>query len=319
MLHENYAEKDCFATVDRLRPIAIQVQNALGIKTPTPVVELQNVGWKRRNIRVLMKRDDLTHPFVQGNKWRKLKYNLATCIELGSSRIVTAGGAYSNHLLSVAAAGKVLGIPTVAFVRGENPDSPSAVLSQASGLGMELHFVDRPRFNKIFYGRTEDLPDLITNTDYFIPPGGSNLLGLYGTSELVEEFPSGIDIVCCGCGTGGTLAGIASRLPPDQHVIGFAALKGKGYLEQEIDALLANRREDIAGRWSIDHDYHFGGFAKTNQTLQTFAREFFDKNGILLDPVYTSKMMHGLDQRIQSGDFKPGTTILALHSGGIVH
>ncbi len=316
---ELLARKALLVETEHLGPLAAQIQQTIGIEMPTPVVELGDPRWSDRGVRVLLKREDLTHPLIRGNKWRKLKYNLAACVDRGCSRLVTAGGAFSNHILAVAAAGHALGLDTLAFIRGESPNGLNPVLLKASQMGMQFRYVQRQDFHAMFYSRTQPCNVFTMQDSYFVPAGGSNELGLFGVGELMQELTEHcIDIFCCPCGTGGTAAGIASQLISNQRLIAFAALKGQNYLENEVTALLTSAGHSMNVQWMINHDFQFGGYARTKPDLVAFIRAFHSQHAIQLDPIYTAKMMYGLDYLIRSGQFAPGTTILAVHTGGIV-
>jgi len=264
-------------------------------------------------IELWMKRDDLLHPIISGNKWRKLKYSLDHALSSGADTLVSMGGAYSNHLHALAYAGKVLGLKTMGFIRGERPETLTPTLSDLQDWGMELKFVSRSDYRLLRqYKGCHDLPGLRPQ-QYWLPEGGAQALALTGVAELVNEIDVAYDILCAPCGTGATLAGMIAAAPDHVSVMGFAALKNAGFLQTDVAALLPQPYT----HWQINLDYHFGGFAATTTELMAFIEGFEDKTGIALDPVYTGKMMYALYDLITKHRFKPGRRIIAVHTGGL--
>lgn len=268
---------------------------------------------KQYQIELWMKRDDLLHPVISGNKWRKLKYMLDHALSLGADTLISMGGAYSNHLHALAYVGKVLGLKTIGFVRGEQPETLTPTLLDMKAWGMELKFVSRSDYRLLRqYKNWHDLPGLKPR-QYWLPEGGAQPLALKGVAELVVEIGIPYDKLCVPCGTGTTLAGIIEAVPEQVSVLGFAALKNAGFLTAEVDALLSQSRNN----WQIDLAYHFGGFAKTNAELSAFIEDFELKTTIPLEPVYTGKMMYAIYDLIKKNYFKSGERIVAVHTGGL--
>ena len=264
-------------------------------------------------IELWMKRDDLLHPIISGNKWRKLKYSLDHALSSGADTIISMGGAYSNHLHALAYAGKALELQTIGLIRGEQPEMLTPTLSDMKNWGMELKFVSRSDYRLLRqYKGCHDLPGLKPQ-QYWLPEGGAQTLALKGVAELVNEIDVLYDILCAPCGTGATLAGIIDAVPGPVSVIGFAALKNAGFLQTDVASLLPQP----CTNWQINLDYHFGGFAKTNAELMAFIANFEFKTGIPLEPVYTGKMMYALYDLITKHTFKPGQRIIAVHTGGL--
>ena len=264
-------------------------------------------------IELWMKRDDLLHPVISGNKWRKLKYSLDHALSSGADTIISMGGAYSNHLHALAYAGKALGLKTTGIIRGGQPGKLTPTLSDMHNWGMKLKFVSRSDYRLLRqYKGCHDLPGLKPQ-QYWLPEGGAQTLALKGVAELVEEIDVLYDILCAPCGTGATLAGIIDAVPDPVSVIGFAALKNAEFLQTDVESLLPRP----CSNWQINQDYHFGGFAKTNAELMTFIADFEFKTGIPLEPVYTGKMMYALYDLIAKQTFKPGQRIIAVHTGGL--
>lgn len=285
------------------------------LRVPSPLVELRDERLDAAGVRVLVKRDDLIHPELTGNKWRKLKYNLEAARDYRAPTLLTFGGAYSNHVRAVAAAGYYFGFDTVGVIRGEEhvPLNPS--LRFAVDRGMRLSYLDRGSYRSktdsaVIEGLRERFGEF-----YLIPEGGSNLLAVPGCAELVDEIDAGFDVICCACGTGGTLAGISSALTGGQTAMGFAVLKGGDFLRGEVAELQRAACGASTGNWSIELDYHFGGFAKSTEELAGFIADFERRHDMRLDWVYVAKMMFGLFDLISKGRFSPGTTVVAVITG----
>lgn len=277
---------------------------------------------ERRGVLLLLWRDDLLHPDLPGNKARKLKYNLLAAREQGHSRLLTFGGAYSNHLAAVAAAGRLYGFETVGLVRGEEHLLLNPTLARCQADGMQLHYLDRT----IYRRRTEPafLEQLQTQfgPTYLLPEGGTNALALRGVAELIGELRqhSDFDAVAVAAGTGGTLAGLALGLAEAQYparVVGVAALKGADFLRAEIDALTLAATGRALPNYELHLGYHCGGYAKLPAELRAFIGQFEADFGVLLDPIYTSKLLAGVLDLIDKGHFAPGSTVVAVHTGGL--
>ncbi|CAM3635526.1 1-aminocyclopropane-1-carboxylate deaminase [Flavobacterium saliperosum S13] len=266
-----------------------------------------------QNISLFIKREDLLHPEISGNKFRKLKYNLVEAQSEGYSKLLTFGGAFSNHIAAVAAAGKKYGFETVGVIRGEElsdriSDNPTLLSAQKNG--MKFVFVSREQFRKkdsleFLKCLREEYHDF-----YFLPEGGTNALAIKGCAEILTNDDVDFTHVCCAVGTGGTLSGIINSASGNQKVLGFPALKGS-FLSDDIRSFVKNTN------WELISDYHFGGYGKINEELIRFLNEFYETTNIPLDPVYTGKMMFGIHDLIQKGNLPPGSRILAIHTGGL--
>ncbi|HEY8036993.1 MAG TPA: pyridoxal-phosphate dependent enzyme [Methylobacter sp.] len=264
-------------------------------------------------IELWMKRDDLLHPVISGNKWRKLKYILDHALSLETDTLISMGGAYSNHLHALAYAGKVLGLKTVGLIRGGQPETLTPTLQDVTKWGMDLEFVSRAEYRQLRqYKNWHDLPGLKPR-QYWLPEGGAQALALKGVAELVTELEIPYDTLCVPCGTGTTLTGIIETVPEQVSVLGVAALKNAGFLMAEVEAMLSQSRNN----WQINLDYHFGGFAKINAELNAFIEDFELKTTIPLEPVYTGKMMYAVYDLIKKHYFRPGQRIIAIHTGGL--
>lgn len=283
-------------------------------RLPSPLVELRDTRLEPYGVELLLKRDDLIHPEVPGNKWRKLRYNLTAAREQGFTRLLTFGGAFSNHIRATAAAGHYLGFETVGVIRGEAHLPLNDSLAYATGRGMVLTYLDRATYRR----KTEQ--DVLAALEeqfgpcYVLPEGGSNGLAVRGCTELVGEITTEFDVICCACGTGGTLAGIAAGLTDEQRAIGFAVLKGGQFLDDEVRRLQHEAFGEATSNWSIEYEFHFGGYAKRKPELDAFIAEFAARHGIRPDWVYEAKMLYGLFARIRAGAFAPGTRIVAALS-----
>ena len=228
------------------------------------------------------------------------------------------GGSYSNHIYAVAAAGKRFNFKTIGIIRGQKPKQLSPTLSFAHQAGMQLHFVSRTDYRALRNdGQQSPILDEFQPA-YFIPEGGSTPLAVDSCAEFISPLSEPFDIVCCACGTGGTLAGFIKGLNNQAEAIGFAALKNANFLNQDIRRLLNDGNPPHRfDRWQVNNDYHFGGYAKSSIELENFIIHFYQQHKIRLEPVYTGKMFFGLYDLIKRGYFKEGTRILAIHTGGL--
>lgn len=277
-----------------------------------PLSEVLHPVLGQHQVRLFVKRDDLIHPFISGNKWRKLKYNIEEMKRQGKSGMLTFGGAYSNHILATAAAGNKLEFRTEGFVRGEEPPERSAVLKKAEELGMQLHFISREEYRQ--KNTKEFLENLHKNFPdfYIVPEGGANQFGVKGCKEILPEITIDYTHICCCCGTGATLAGIALSLPPGKKAIGFCVHKGSKAIEADITNWTSG-----VDNFILINDYHLGGFAKTTEELRAFAQKFSAETQIPIEPVYTAKMFYGIFDLASKDFFEPGSTLIAIHTGGI--
>lgn len=279
------------------------------INIPTPVFEIFDDLFVENDLKVFVKRDDLTHEHVSGNKFRKLKYNLIEAKNLGFKKILTFGGAYSNHIAAVAEAGFLFGFETLGIIRGDELNEESSLtLKIARQKGMKFEFVRRDTYRK-----KAEISSKFPNEYFVLPEGGSNHLALKGVAELLNEQPHP-EYICTAVGTGGTMAGLLNSHNYAGEVLGFAVLKNGEFLKDEISAFLEKNFPENA---VLETRFHFGGYAKYNDELLNFIKAFESKNGFRLDQVYTGKMFFGVYQKIKEGYFKKGTRIMLLHTGGL--
>ena len=283
------------------------------LNTLASIIEpIQLPIFTEKGMEVFMKRDDLIHPFISGNKCRKLKYVLRDAREKQKTMLATFGGAFSNHLLAVACAGATFGFKTTGFVRGEELEIKNPVLKMCHLFGMRLIFIPRNdyRDKEIVYQKYFNNDPSV----YFVPEGGSCLEALPGVAEIIGELPNTYDEIFTASGTGGTLSGLA--LGVHQHqlttiVNGIAVIKGGEYLIQEIKNWIG----DIP--FQLHTQFHRGGYARTDNELVVFARNFARNTGIVIEPIYTAKMLIAIIQLAEENYFKPGSKILTIHTGGV--
>lgn len=283
-----------------------------------PIQRIEYSLLDRYQLQLSVKREDLLHPHISGNKWRKLKYNLLSAKEKAAETLLTFGGAYSNHIAAVAAAGKEWGFRTIGIIRGEEQKSLNPTLQFAQEQGMQLRYMDRETYKD---KHSPEMADSLKNElgqFFLIPEGGSNALAVKGCAEITKDFDrKGYDFVCASCGTGGTLAGLLAGMNRSGQVLGFPAVKGGSFLKKDIDSLTEAYNGETYHNYQLITDYHFGGYAKWKPELINFINIFHDVTGVQLDPVYTGKMFYGLYDLAKKHYFKPGSKILAIHTGGL--
>nr|WP_315154579.1 pyridoxal-phosphate dependent enzyme [uncultured Flavobacterium sp.] len=260
-----------------------------------------------------IKREDLLHPFVSGNKFRKLKYNVLQAKAENHSVLLTFGGAFSNHIAAVAYAGKEQGFETIGVIRGEelrDKISDNPTLSFAQECGMRFEFVTREAYRH--KTETAFIAQLQAQfgSFYLVPEGGTNDLAVKGCEEILTELDADFDFVCSAVGTGGTISGLINSALPHQKVLGFPALKGD-FLQDEIRNFVQNKN------WELITDYHFGGYGKVTTEFIEWMNWFYAQTGIPLDPIYTGKMVFGVMDLIQRNYFSPNSKILMIHTGGL--
>ena len=283
----------------------------------TPVQEVQHPKLQSKGVRLLVKREDLNHPTVSGNKWWKLKYNLLRAQELETDTVLTFGGAYSNHICATAAAAADLGLKSIGIIRGEASTPLNPTLSFSREKGMNLHFVSRsaytskndPAFVEALRAQFGDF--------YLIPEGGTNELALKGVSEFYEEIKDiPFSKVFLPVGTGGTIAGLVAGSKGSADITGVVVLKNGNFMFDEINDLLRGHGTK-PGQFDLITDCDFGGYAKTTPELIDFIRDIAKNCQLPLDHVYTAKMLFAIFRDVESGKIPAGSTILAIHTGGL--
>lgn len=280
-----------------------------------PVTQIIDDELSAYGVELWIKRDDLLHPVLSGNKWRKLKYILNHALQLGADSIISMGGVYSNHLHALAFAGKALGIQTAAYIRGEAPDLFTPTLIDIQEWGMDLWFVSRSAYRQLRnYKQHDSLPSLKPG-QYWLTEGGATELALLGIAESLAEIEMEFDALAVACGTGTTLAGLIAHAPENSRILGIASLKA-GFLAADVQQLLSAQGID-QNNWQINLDYHFGGFAATTPALLEFIHRFEARHNIPLEPVYTGKLMYAVYDLIKQGHFSAGQRLVVIHTGGL--
>jgi 1-aminocyclopropane-1-carboxylate deaminase/D-cysteine desulfhydrase-like pyridoxal-dependent ACC family enzyme len=289
----------------------------------SPLEPFQADWLAERNIQCWVKRDDLlslpvlddTFAF-SGNKWRKLKWNLVQADREGCEQLLTFGGAFSNHIVAVAAAGRLFGYQTVGVIRGECPEPLNPSLAFAKKCGMRLHFISRAAYRQKKAPRFLEALQEAFGKSYVLPEGGTNELALKGAAELgpiieaqLGKLPHAIHL-CCG--TGGTAAGLIRGLEGRSAIVGYSVLKGD-FHRQEIQAWVGNQQKN----WHIHTDFHHGGYAKTTTDLLKFICTFPEQYGFHLDPIYTGKLFWAFRQKVMQGQIPTNSCQVLIHSGGL--
>lgn len=278
-----------------------------------------------KDVEVFIKRDDLIHAEVSGNKWRKLKYHYEAFRNSGKEVMLTFGGAFSNHIAATAALGKMYGFKTKALIRGEEVTS-NPTLDFCTSCGMEIEAISRKQYDakdnpEFIQMLLETLPNV-----YLVAEGGKGALGMRGCLDIMHEIDEAFDWVCVAGGTGTTMAGMMSSGYETKYQL-FPALKGGEFLRKAIQQHIIDFGQEFSTRGvgkisaraslHLQNDYHFGGYGKVQPELIDFMNEFFRKYLIPLDPIYTGKMMFGIWDLIEKGIIEPETRILAIHTGGL--
>ncbi|MFL2585251.1 MAG: 1-aminocyclopropane-1-carboxylate deaminase/D-cysteine desulfhydrase [Parvicellaceae bacterium] len=281
--------------------------------SPLQKLDLSLFGLKNE---VYIKRDDLIHPIVSGNKWRKLKRNISYYKTIDSKGIISMGGAYSSHILALSYVCFKNNIPCVLMVRGEEPKQQSDILIQCLKYKAIINYCSRENYSSNIWMSNycnDNYP-----SHFFIPEGAANEYGIKGCSEIIREISIDFDEIYCEVGTGATLAGISSALKPTQKVKGIVVLKGAKGIEKEIHDLYKEAtNQKMNKNWHLNHDYHLGGYAKYNRILIEFMNDFYSKTQIKTDPIYSGKMFFALIDQLLKDQSLNSKTIIALHSGGL--
>ncbi len=305
------------------------------LSLPSPLQELEDPLFAANGLEVFVKRDDLIHPEISGNKWRKLKYNLNDAQNQGAKQIITFGGAYSNHIYATAAAGKYLGFKTAGIVRGDELNEESSeTLRFASECGMNLHFVTRTEYRDMRENLQnqlsiiQELTGININHSKVIPEGGTNRLALAGVGEMFEEIicqlGSAPDYIFCPVGTAGTISGIIANSDKKTRVIGVCVLKNGQYLFNEIDTLLKNTSVSNVGwilnpannNFEVLWNEHHGGYAKKTPELIEFISKFNAEHDFVIEPIYSGKMFFAF-YKYFSSLIKPNSKVVLIHTGGL--
>ena len=272
--------------------------------------EIFNSLYRDADIRVFIKRLDLIKSDISGNKYFKLKYNILEAISKGYKKVLTFGGAFSNHILATAVISNKYKLSSIGIIRGDEHSILNTTLQIASDNGMKFKYISREEY------KSKDSQDFIDNINikyqdyYIIPEGGTNDLAIKGTEEIIDVNDTH-DYVCCAVGTGGTISGIINSSQNHQMILGFPAIKGNNSLKEKI-TLMTNKNN-----WKLIDKYHFGGYARFNNELIDFINSFYINHNIPLDLIYTSKMIFGLHDLINLRKIPKGSNILLIHTGGL--
>lgn len=285
-------------------------------------IPLQSIKTNISEVNLSVLRLDLLPHAIQGNKFFKLKYNLAEAQKLGLKTLLTFGGAFSNHIYATALAGKLFDFQTIGIIRGEETLPLNPILQHATDCGMRLEYWDRITYRlKNNEENHQNLKDEFGDF-YWIPEGGTNIFAMQGSAEIMDFIPTDWDYICLPCGTGGTLAGLIAGSQGKGKILGFSALKGD-FLANDVQNLLTkydthfNNNISIYQNWEINSNYHFGGYAKKTAILEKFIINFHSKYQIPLEWIYSGKMFFGIFDLIQKGFFPENAKIIALHTGGV--
>jgi len=292
------------------------------MKLPSPITELNHPLFSENNINVLLKRDDLIHPIISGNKWRKLKFNVEKYKALNAKAILTFGGAYSNHIAACAKLCSDFEIPSIGIIRGDElNENSNETLMAASKNGMKLIFTSREEYalreEKYYH---EELRRRHGHV-YIVPEGGANYYGVLGCTEIMKEVEQHVDYVFCAAGTATTVAGVL--LGSNAQVKAVSALKGGSFLKDNVLLRLKEfgyAKEEISesmSNFELLDEFHFGGYAKHSSELIEFMKDFRETCEVELDYIYTAKMMYALFDQIKTRKIEKNSTVLAIHTGGL--
>ena len=280
------------------------------INTSLAKTQTLQLGFDQK-VQIDLLRLDLIHPVISGNKWYKLRYYLEDAIDKGFTEIASFGGAYSNHIVATACACQDRNIKSVGFIRGEQTNPLSHTLQAAISYGMQLEFINRNQYQnkQIIIEQNAD------QTRYWIPEGGYGILGAKGATSILDE----VDLrkythIVAAVGSGTMIAGILNGTMSHQTVIGISSQKNNFSLDNEVLQLTAPENQY---RLKMNHNYHFGGFAKHPSDLLDFMVEFWNKEMIPTDIVYTGKLLFAITDLLQKQYFKQGDKVLVIHSGGL--
>jgi 1-aminocyclopropane-1-carboxylate deaminase len=285
----------------------------------TPLTELHSELLKSSGIKLLVKREDLNHPAISGNKWWKLKYNLEEAVSKNCDTVLTFGGAYSNHIYATAAAAKELNLKSIGIIRGEETLPLNKTLSFAKANGMQLHYISRELYRE---KNTNEFVQRLRKrfgNFYLIPEGGTNELAVNGCTEFATIHLSKIDFdyLLLPVGTGGTMAGLICGLPADKTIIGVSVLKDGNFLKEEVEQLTKSFSGKSYHNWSILTEYHHGGYAKASRALDDFISLMKKNHNLPLDHVYTGKLFWAVMKEVEKNTFRKNSTVLVLHTGGL--
>lgn len=305
-------------TLDYSMNLSPRLLEELQLKIPSPIQEWRNPVFEKNQIRVFVSEDNLIHPWIQGNKWYKLKPWLEKFFAGKNQGLATMGGAFSNHLIALGYAAWKLNIPATAFIRGgEDEWKNNPVIHQLRNWKMNLIPTSRADFRH--WHQEISGPELSAfglNKYLWIPLGGSHSIVLESVAQWAQELEGripGLTHVALPIASGGTLAGFAQGLRTGIQLLAIPVVKGSPYPESLVFNLISERMRSIV----FQNDYHFGGFARSSQPLKDFCRQLFEKNGFQIEPVYSGKAFFAVSDLAEKGYFTPGSRILVVHTGGV--
>lgn len=290
---------------------------------PSPLQKINHPIASQFEVELFIKRDDLIHDEISGNKWRKLKFNIEKYTQKKYDSILTFGGAYSNHIAATAASGKLLNIPTIGIIRGEELNvNSNKTLKKAYEDGMKLVFVSRTKYSERYERIYHEELRIQFGNALIINEGGANFHGVIGSGEVLSEINFKPDYIYTASGTGTTAAGLLLTSDTTK-VISVPVFKKGGFIREEIENLLIQfqfSEEELAEKMdllelNLTHD--FGGYGKHTAELIDFINDFHSITQLKLDQVYTAKMMFALLNDIKSGKIEPKSKVVALHTGGL--
>lgn len=284
---------------------------------PAPLLKIKDHLLEEKEVNLYVKREDLIHPYIFGNKWYKLKYNLIEAARQKQRTLLTFGGAYSNHIFAVAAAGSIFGFKTIGIIRGEEHLPLNPVLKFAKQRKMLINYVNRSDYRLRSEESFIDKLHKVYGNFYLLPEGGSNALAVKGCSELPATINIDYDYISTAVGTGGTIAGLIAGVSSKVKVLGFPVLRGARFLQSDIENLLSQYNGGNCGNYDMFFDYHFGGFAKADNELLKFLKHFGTANNFKPDRIYFGKMLYGVFDLIRHNYFTQGSTIIALNSAPV--
>jgi 1-aminocyclopropane-1-carboxylate deaminase/D-cysteine desulfhydrase-like pyridoxal-dependent ACC family enzyme len=285
---------------------------------PAPFLKINDPLLDRKKLTLYIKREELIHPYIFGNKWYKLKYNLIEAGRQNKKSLLTFGGAYSNHIYAVAAAGLIFGFRTIGIIRGEEHLPLNPILKFAKSQGMLINYVSRSDYRRRAEKEFINKLHKVYGDFYLLPEGGTNSLAVKGCAEIPSTINLNYDYICTACGTGGTIAGLITGINPEVKVLGFPVLKGSGFLNDKIEELLSLSEIKHNGNYEMFQDYHFGGYAKSTHELISFINDFDSGNNFKPDHIYTGKMLYGIFDLIRKDYFNTNKTIIALNSSQVL-
>jgi len=264
------------------------------------------------NKKIYFKREDLIHPIISGNKFRKLKYNIKEALKINKTHLISFGGAYSNHLLALSYIGKLYGLSTLGIIRGEEllKKKLNSTLQKCNDFGMKFVYVSREEYRKRNHIKYIDSLQKLYKDSFIIPEGGTNHLGVKGCEEILTKKDEDFDVICCPVGSGGTISGLINSKNKNQKVLGFSALKASG-----INNVISNFVNN--NNWELYDDVFFGGYSKVDNRLVSFINETYSSTGVLLDPIYNSKMLFRIINLILIDKWIYGDKILIINTGGL--